>query len=208
MACCVAFLFSCQNTGTVQYPQTTKKPVVDTYFGTSVTDNYRWLEDDLSEETATWVRAQNETTFSYLDQIPYRSKLAERLTSIWDYAKQTAPFLEGDFTYYYRNSGLQNQYVLYRQNTADQEEAFLNPNTFSEDGTTSLAGLSFSEDGKTLAYAISEGGSDWRKVIVMDAGSKKILEDTLKNIKFSGIQWKLNQGFYYSSYDKPERSVL
>ena len=206
--CCLAFLFSCHNTATVQYPETTKKPVVDSYFGTSITDNYRWLEDDLSQETAAWVSAQNETTFSYLDRIPYRSELTERLTSIWDYAKQTAPFVEGDFTYYYRNSGLQNQYVLYRKNTADKEEVFLNPNTFSEDGTTSLAGLSFSDDGKTLAYAISEGGSDWRKVIVMDAGSKKILEDTLKNIKFSGIQWKRNEGFYYSSYDKPQGSVL
>lgn len=204
----LTLLMSCQNTTGFQYPDTKKKPVTDRYFDTEVVDNYRWLEDDLSEDTAEWVAEQNEVTFSYLDQIPYRAQLADRLQSIWDYPKQTAPFKEGDFTYFYRNTGLQNQYVLFRSTKKDGEEVFLNPNTFSKDGTTSLAGVSFSDDGNTVAYSISEGGSDWRKVIVMDAQSKTILEDTLVDIKFSGVQWKRNEGFYYSRYDKPEGSAL
>ena len=206
--CVFILLLSCQNTDSITYPTTVKKPVTDTYFDTPVTDNFRWLEDDLSDETATWVGAQNKVTSSYLKNIPYRTQLVERLKMLWDYAKQTAPFQEGDYTYYYRNTGLQNQYVLYRKDAVGKEEVFLDPNEFSEDGTTSLAGLSFSKDGATVAYAISEGGSDWRKVIVMDVASKTILEDTLTNIKFSGIQWRVNQGFYYSSYDKPKGSEL
>ena len=206
--CVITLLLSCQNTDSITYPTTVKKPVTDTYFDTPVTDNFRWLEDDLSDETATWVGAQNKVTSSYLEDIPYRTQLAERLKTLWDYAKQTAPFQEGDYTYYYRNTGLQNQYVLYRKDAVGKEEVFLDPNEFSEDGTTSLAGLSFSKNGSTVAYAISEGGSDWRKVIVMDVASKTIVEDTLTNIKFSGIQWRVNQGFYYSSYDKPKGSEL
>ena len=206
--CVITLLLSCQNTDSITYPKTVKKPVTDTYFDTPVTDNFRWLEDDLSDETSTWVSAQNKVTSSYLEDIPYRTQLAERLKTLWDYAKQTAPFQEGDYSYYYRNTGLQNQYVLYRKDAFGEEEVFLDPNEFSEDGTTSLAGLSFSKDGATVAYAISEGGSDWRKVIVMDVASKTIVEDTLTNIKFSGIQWRANQGFYYSSYDKPKGSEL
>ena len=201
---------ACQNNAELQYPKTTKNPVVDSYFDTKITDNYRWLEDDLSEETAQWVGAQNDVTFSYLEQIPYREALAQRLKSLWNYEKQSAPFVEGDYTYYYKNTGLQNQYVLYRKHNSsdEQEEVFLDPNTFSKDGTTSLAGVSFSKNGNTVAYAISEGGSDWRKVIVMDVPSKKIVEDTLVNIKFSGLEWKNNDGFFYSSYDKPGGSAL
>ena len=151
---------------------------------------------------------QNETTFSYLDNIPFRRELKERLEQLWNYEKVSAPFKEGDYTYFYKNDGLQNQYVVYRDKEGETPEVFLDPNTFAEDGTTSLAGLSFSENGKLAAYSISEGGSDWRKVIVMDALNKKIVEDTLVDIKFSGIQWKLNDGFFYSSYDKPEGSEL
>ena len=151
---------------------------------------------------------QNETTFSYLDNIPFRRELKERLEQLWNYEKVSAPFKEGDYTYFYKNDGLQNQYVVYRDKEGETPEVFLDPNTFAEDGTTSLAGLSFSENGKLAAYSISEGGSDWRKVIVMDALNKKIIEDTLVDIKFSGIQWKLNDGFFYSSYDKPEGSEL
>ena len=201
-------ILACQNQKTVTYPETIKKPVTDNYFDTTVTDNYRWLEDDLSEETTQWVGQQNEVTYSYLEDIPYRSRLAERLESLWNYEKQSAPFKEGDFIYYYKNSGLQNQYVLYRKSETTPEEVFLDPNTFSEDGTTSLAGVSFSRDGKTVAYSISEGGSDWRKVIVMDALTKTIVEDTLVDIKFSGLTWKNNEGFFYSSYDKPDGSAL
>jgi prolyl oligopeptidase len=182
--------------------------VVDTYFDAEVLDNYRWLEDDYAPNTKNWVEKQNETTFSYLDNIPFRSELKERLEQLWNYEKVSAPFKEGDYTYFYKNDGLQNQYVVYRDKEGETPEVFLDPNTFAEDGTTSLAGLSFSENGKLAAYSISEGGSDWRKVIVMDALDKKIIEDTLVDIKFSGIQWKLNDGFFYSSYDKPEGSEL
>lgn len=203
------FLISCQNKPTeVTYPVTEKIPVVDTYFDTEVLDNYRWLEDDYAPNTKNWVEKQNETTFSYLDNIPFRSELKERLEQLWNYEKVSAPFKEGDYTYFYKNDGLQNQYVVYRDKEGETPEVFLDPNTFAEDGTTSLAGLSFSENGKLAAYSISEGGSDWRKVIVMDALDKKIIEDTLVDIKFSGIQWKLNDGFFYSSYDKPEGSEL
>ena len=203
------FLISCQNKPTeVTYPVTEKIPVVDTYFDTEVLDNYRWLEDDYAPNTKNWVEKQNETTFSYLDNIPFRRELKERLEQLWNYEKVSAPFKEGDYTYFYKNDGLQNQYVVYRDKEGETPEVFLDPNTFAEDGTTSLAGLSFSENGKLAAYSISEGGSDWRKVIVMDALNKKIIEDTLVDIKFSGIQWKLNDGFFYSSYDKPEGSEL
>lgn len=193
----------------LNYPETKKVDTVTNYFGTEVQDPYRWLEDDRSEETENWVAAENKVTFNYLEKIPYRTQLKERLTQLWDYEKLGAPFTEGDYIYFYKNDGLQNQSVMYRKKGEDGEaKVFLNPNKFSEDGTTSLAGLSFSKDGKTLAYAISEGGSDWRKVIVLDAENKKILGDTIKDVKFSGLSWKANEGFYYSSYDKPDGSEL
>ncbi|HLW09947.1 MAG TPA: prolyl oligopeptidase family serine peptidase [Fermentimonas sp.] len=192
----------------VNYPETQKMDVVDTYFGTEVKDPYRWLEDDRSDETAAWVKAQNEVTFDYLDKIPYRNKIKIQLEEIWNYEKIGAPFIEGNYTFYFKNDGLQNQHVLYRKDSNGNEEVFLDPNEFSEDGTTSLAGLAFSKDSKTIAYAISEGGSDWRKVIIMDVESKSILGDTLIDIKFSGLSWKGNDGFYYSSYDKPTGSEL
>lgn len=192
----------------LEYPETAKVDSVDTYFGTDVPDPYRWLEDDRSPETEDWVRRQNALTFSYLEEIPYREELKKRLEQLWNYEKLGTPFKEGGFTYFYKNDGLQDQYVVYRTQGDQPAEVFLDPNTFSEDGTTSLAGLSFSRDGSRAAYSISEGGSDWRKVIVMDAIRREIVEDTLRDIKFSGISWKGNEGFYYSSYDKPEGSEL
>src|SRR5690606_38161007 len=131
------------------------------------------------------------------------------LSELWNYEKIGAPFTEGDYIYFSKNDGLQNQYVIYRKKGENgTPEVFLDPNKFSADGTTSLGGLSFSEDGKTLAYSISEGGSDWRKVIIMDAETKEIVEDTIVDVKFSGMSWKGNEGFYYSSYEKPEGSEL
>ena len=195
----------------LNYPETKKVDTVTNYFGTEVKDPYRWLEDDRSEETEAWVKAENKVTFDYLNQIPYRDSLKERLSKLWNYEKVSAPYKEGDYTYFSKNNGLQNQYVIYRYKTGEDPstaEVFLDPNKFSEDGTTSLGGMSFSEDGKTLAYAISEGGSDWRKVIVMNAETKEITEDTLVDIKFSGMSWKGNEGFFYSSYDKPKGSEL
>ncbi len=192
----------------ITYPKTKKGKVVDTYFGTKVEDPYRWLEDDRSEETAAWVKAQNKVTFDYLKQIPFRDELKKRLEKLWNYEKFSAPFKEGKYTYFYKNDGLQNQYVVYRQKGNETPEVFLDPNTFSKDGTVSLGALEFSKDGSLAAYSISEGGSDWRKIIVIDAESKKRKEDTLVDVKFSGISWKGNEGFYYSSYDKPKGSEL
>ncbi|WP_426431953.1 prolyl oligopeptidase family serine peptidase [Winogradskyella sp. HB-48] len=213
----LSIFVSCKNESekvkpiTVNYPETKKVDTVDNYFGEDVSDPYRWLEDDRSAETEAWVKSQNQTTFGYLDNIPYREELKERLTKLWNYEKIGAPFKEGDYTYFYKNDGLQNQYVIYRyKNDADPEtaEVFLDPNTFKEDGTISLGGTSFSKDGKTLAYSISEGGSDWRKILIMNVETKEIIEDTLVDIKFSGMSWYKNEGFYYSSYDKPKGSEL
>lgn len=188
----------------LNYPETRQETsIVDDYFGTKVSDPYRWLEDDRSEETGAWVKAQNEVSFQYLESIPYRQKIVDRLTELWNYEKFSAPFKRGGFTYFYKNDGLQNQYVLFREKENEKPEVFLDPNTFSSDGTTSLGGLSFSENGNLVAYSISEGGSDWRKVILMNAITKEIMEDTLIDIKFSGLSWRGNEGIYYSSYDKP-----
>ena len=202
-------LASCQdNSGKMNYPDTQKIPIVDSYFETEVIDSYRWLEDDNSKKTKSWVGKQNEVTFSYLEDIPFRSQLKNRLEQLWNYEKLSAPFKEGDFTYFYKNDGLQNQSVIYRQKKDEVAKVFLNPNTFAKDGTTSLAGLSFSSSGKLVAYSVSEGGSDWRKIIVLDAIQNTIIEDTIVDVKFSGIQWKLEEGFFYSSYDKPDGSEL
>jgi len=206
----MALLISCNGPvkKKIEYPVTKKGDVVDTYFGTTVPDPYRWLEDDRSEETAAWVKEQNKVTFGYLEAIPYREEIKNRLEKMWNYEKYTAPFKEGDYTYFSRNNGLQNQFVVYRQKGNGETEIFLDPNTFSADGTTSLGEMEFSDDGSKVAYSISEGGSDWREVIVMDASTKKIISDTLTDIKFSGLSWQGNEGFYYSSYDKPKGSEL
>nr|WP_314838514.1 prolyl oligopeptidase family serine peptidase [uncultured Flavobacterium sp.] len=192
----------------ITYPTTNKGTTVDAYFDAKVPDPYRWLEDDKSAETGAWVKAQNEVTYGYLNQIPFRDALKARMEKLWNYEKIGAPFKEGNFTYYYKNNGLQNQSVLYRKDAKGTETVFLDPNTFSKDGTTSLGGLDFSKDGSKVAYAISEGGSDWRKVIIMDAITNTIIEDTIVDVKFSGVSWRGNEGFYYSSYDKPKGSEL
>lgn len=213
LACLLAFHTNLvagdkQSSSKLQYPITQEGEVIDTYFGTKVADPYRWLEDDRSKDTEDWVKRQNEVTFGYLDQIPYRKALADRLTELWNYEKISSPFKEGDFTYFYRNDGLQNQSVVYRQKDGGEPEVFLDPNGFSDDGTTSLAQLSFSSDGSLAAYSISEGGSDWRKIIVIDAKTKKQVGEPLVDVKFSGISWRGSEGFYYSSYDKPKGSEL
>lgn len=192
----------------LNYPQTTQKPDSSVYFGTTIQDPYRWLEDDLSAETEAWVKEQNSFTQDYLSKIEFKDKIKARFSALWDYEKVGAPFVEGERTYFYKNDGLQDQYVIYRKTENGEDEVFINPNDFSTDGTISLGDVSFSKDGSKVAYSISEGGSDWRKVIIMDAASKSILEDTLVDIKFSGISWKGNDGFYYSSYDKPKGSEL
>ena len=196
-----------QQNGTMklQYPQTRKDDLVkDTYFGTTVADPYRWLENDTAADTKAWVKEENKVTQGYLKQIPYRDAIRKRLEALWNYERYSAPSKEGKYTYFYKNSGLQNQAVYYRQLDNQEPEVFLDPNTFSAKGTTSLAEIHFSKDGTLAAYQISEGGSDWHKVIVINALTKEQLDDTLHDVKFSGLAWKGNEGFYYSSYDKPK----
>ncbi len=197
-----------KNSKKITYPSTQKIEHMDTYFETKINDPYRWLEDDKSSETANWVTQQNKLTYSYLDKIPYRTAIKERMEKLWNYEKISAPFKEGNFTYFYKNNGLQNQSVLYRKDASGNEEVFLDPNLLSKDGTTSLGDVSFSKDGSLVAFAISEGGSDWRKVVVWNAITKEVIGETLVDVKFSGIAWFKNQGFYYSSYDKPKGSEL
>lgn len=188
---------------TGKYPQTKTIEQTDDFFGTKVADPYRWLENDTANDTKEWVVAENKVTQEYLQQIPFREAIKKRLTTLWNYEKYSAPFKEGAYTYFYKNDGLQNQSVLYRQKGNEQPEVFLDPNKFAADGTTSLSGLEFTKDGSLAAYTISEGGADWNKLIVIDATTKKIMDDTLE-VKFSGIAWKGKEGFYYSRYDKPK----
>nr|WP_315131895.1 prolyl oligopeptidase family serine peptidase [uncultured Flavobacterium sp.] len=199
--------FGQQSNGLI-YPRTDKVAHTDNYFGINVNDPYRWLEDDKSTETGAWVKAENKVTFDYLSKIPFRNAIKERMEKLWNYEKISAPFKEGDFTYYYKNNGLQNQSILYRKDASGKEEIFLDPNTFSKDATTSLDAVSFSKDGSLVAYSISEAGSDWRKVIFIDAKTKQNIDQNLIDVKFSGLSWKGNEGIFYSSYEKPKGSEL
>ena len=189
---------------TLPYPVPKKVDTVTTYFGTPVPDPYRWLEDDRADDTKAWVQAENKVTQGYLAQIAYRDAIHKRLEQLWNYEKYSAPFKEGKYTYFYKNDGLQSQSVLWRQVGEGAPEVFLDPNQFSKDGTTSLQGIDFTKDGSMAAYQLSEGGSDWRKVIVIKTNDKSAVGDTLTDVKFSGIAWRGTEGFYYSSYDKPK----
>ncbi|EGR1141757.1 TPA: prolyl oligopeptidase family protein [Vibrio parahaemolyticus] len=192
----------------MHYPNTCKDSVVDTYFGHDIADPYRWLEDDRSEETEQWVSGQNSVTFDFLGQIPYRQQIRDLVANSQNYEKYSQPFVRGDYTYFYKNDGLQNQSVLYRRKGEGEAEVFLDPNTFSEEGTTSLGEVSFSKDYRLVAYSISEGGSDWRKIFVIDTETKEQLEPEIVDAKFTSISWLGSKGFYYSSYDKPQGSEL
>ncbi|MCF8230331.1 MAG: prolyl oligopeptidase family serine peptidase [Bacteroidales bacterium] len=198
-------IYSCEGEKKINYPEAKKVDTVDVYFGTEVPDPYRWLEDDNSEETAEWVKAQNEITNAYLADIPFREAIEKRMTELWNYPKYQVPFKEGDHYFYFKNDGLQNQSVLYMQKSLDAEpEVLLDPNQFSEDGTIALASMGISHDGKLLAYGISRSGSDWNEICVMDVKSRRQLKDTIRWVKFSGIAWE-GVGFYYSGYDAPEK---
>lgn len=187
----------------INYPETRKTDTIDVYFGTQVADPYRWLEDDNSEETAAWVKAQNDVTNAYLAKIPFRDQVRERLTSMWNYPRYGVPFKKGGKYFFFKNDGIQNQSVLYIQDSLQAEpRVFLDPNKLSEDGTTALGTYSVSKDGKYFAYAISKAGSDWNEIYVMETETGKQLADKLEWVKFSGISWREN-GFYYSRYDKP-----
>jgi prolyl oligopeptidase len=192
----------------LEYPVSAKGEVVDTYFDQQVADPYRWLEDDRSDETNAWVAAQNEVTQGYLQQITYRGQIADVVRDLINYERVSAPFTEGDYTYFYKNDGLQNQSVVYRQKDGSEPTVFIDPNKFSEDGTVSLASLAFSDDGSLAAYQTSTGGSDWREVYVINTETMEQIGEPLQEVKFSGLSWYKNDGFYYSSYDKPEGSEL
>jgi prolyl oligopeptidase len=207
------FIMSCSNPPKPEkisnYPASAKVDTIDVYFGEQVPDPYRWMENDTIKQVAKWVSAQNDVTFGFLDKIPYRAQIKKRLEELNNYEKVGSPFKRGEFIYYYKNSGLQNHSVLYRKKgEVGAEEVFLDPNTFSKDGTTRLAGVSFSKDGSRVAFQISKGGADWTEAIVMNALDKTILEDTIRDIKFSGISWRGNDGFYFSTYEKPKGSQL
>ena len=190
------------------YPKAVKGNQTDIYFGTAVADPYRDLEND-SEATRKWVDEEVANTQNYLSKIPFRDQIKKQLTDIWNYEKIGAPFKEGDHTYYYKNNGLQAQSVLYRTNNKTKEtEVFLDPNKFSEKGTTSLSQLSFNKKGNLAAYSISEGGSDWNKIIIIDPITKNQIDETIVDVKFSGISWKGDEGFFYSSYEKPKEGTV
>ena len=198
-----------EEVASLKYPTTTKTDSVDTYFDTKVADPYRWLENDTAKATGDWVKSQNDVTFAYLNAIPFRDQIKKRLEEVYNYERVTAPFKEGDYYYFYKNNGLQNQSVLFRKKGLDGEpEVFLDPNGFSKDGTSALGGVSFTKDGTMAAYLIQEGGSDWRKAVVIKTVDKAMIGDTLRDLKFTGISWRGNEGFYYSSYDKPKGSEL
>jgi prolyl oligopeptidase len=189
-----------------QYPETRKTDHTDRYFGTEVADPYHWLEQDKNAETTDWVKRQNAFTQDYLAKIPFRSQLRQKLETIQHFTQYKDAFIHGNYYYFYRNDGLQNQFVLYRQKGKDgQPEVFLDPNTFSEDGTVALSALSISGDGKYCAYSISKKGSDWSEAYVMEIEGRKLLNEKLKWLKFSGLSWYKNEGFYYSRYPVPNK---
>ncbi|MGH9931924.1 MAG: hypothetical protein ACREA9_22215, partial [Pyrinomonadaceae bacterium] len=191
----------------IVYPETKKGDTVDDYFGTKVADPYRWLEDDtaVSPDVASWVEAENKVTFAYLEKIPFRAKIKDRLTQLFNYPKYSAPTRRGDYFFYTKNDGLQNQSVWYRQKGLDgTPEVLLDPNKLSADGTTRLGAFSLSKDGKYVAYGVSKGGSDWNDVYVMDVASKQVESEHVEWMKASGVSWQGN-GFYYSRYPAPEK---
>ena len=200
-------LNTCCFSGKIKYPETKKENIVDVYFGTEVSDPYRWLENDTSKATMDWVEAQNVVTFAYLSKIPFRNQLKERLTELYNYEKIGTPRKHNGKYYFYKNDGLQNQSVMYVKETLDGEaEEILDPNKFSEDGTVALTGTYFSNDGKYLAYTISRSGSDWEEIFVMDLITNELTDDHILWAKFTGVSWH-GDGFYYSSYDAPEAGL-
>jgi prolyl oligopeptidase len=190
------------------YPVTQRGEVIDTYFDVEVADPYRWLEDDMSDQTGAWVKAQNAVTHGYLKAIPYRSQIEQLLTKKWDYEKPGRPIHVGESTYWFFNSGLQNQSVMYQQRPGEEARVFLDPNTLAADGTTSLSSYEFSPDGQRMAYAVSEGGSDWRKIYIMDTTTLAIVDGPIVDAKFTTPKWRDNNSFYYSVYEKPDGSEL
>jgi prolyl oligopeptidase len=197
-----------KTSNTIKYPLSRQCDQVDNYHGVAVPDPYRWLEDDRSEETALWVKKQNELTFAYLNEIPFKSAIFEDLESAYNYPKHSAPAKKGEYFYYYKNDGLQNQPVLLRQKGLDGPvEVVLDPNQLSAEGTTRLTVFSLSKDGKYAVCGFSKGGSDWQEYQLMEMETLKMLTDTVKWVKVSGVAWQ-GDGFYYSRYPEPDGSAL
>ncbi len=194
----------------IKYPKVKKVDQVDNYFGTTISDPYRWLEDDKSTETAEWVAAQNKVTQDYLSKIPFREQVRKRLEEMWNYPKYSSPRKEKEYYYFYKNDGLQNQSILYRQKGLNgTAEVFIDPNKMSKDGTAAVGSPAFSKSKKYAGYLIAQAGSDWQEGYVMDVATKKQLSDKIEWIKFSGLTWKGDDGFYYSRYPEPdEKSKL
>ncbi len=196
------------NAQTITYPVTKKTDQADEYFGMKIADPYRWLENDTARDTEEWVVEQNKLTHDYLAKIPFRAKIHKRLTELWDYPRYGAPQQEGDWYIFSKNSGLQNQAVLYMRRGLDgNEELLLAPNTLSSDGTVALQAMEFSKKQKYFAYAVSASGSDWQEVFVMDVKSRQLLKDKLEYVKFTGISWAGEDGFYYSGYERPKNEA-
>lgn len=193
----------------IVYPVSRKVDQIDVIHGVRVSDPYRWLEDPDSEETKAWVEAQNRVTFAYLGEIKARSGLGQRLSKLWDFEKYAIPVKMGDRYFYARNSGLQNQYVLYTLKDLESEpRVLLDPNTLSDDGTIALSGTAITEDGKFMAYGLSSSGSDWQEWHVRDVETGSDLPDLIKWVKFSGAAWtKDGKGFFYSRYDEPNEAT-
>jgi len=202
------FLPACKKAETqvkLAYPVAKKVDQVDDYFGTKVQDPYRWLEDENAQEVKDWVQAENKVTFAYLEKIPFREKIRQRITEIYNYPKYGSPFRAGEYYFFYKNDGLQNQSVIYIQKGLDgKPEVFLDPNKLSPDGTVRIGLVGFSKDNRQVTIARSEAGSDWQELRVMEVESRKELSDRIQWVKFSGAAWHGN-GFYYSGYDKPEK---
>jgi prolyl oligopeptidase len=207
---CLVAGISQQMIKTINYPEARKSDQTDDYHGVKVADPYRWLEDLDSAETRAWVEAENKLSFGFLEAIPQRTPIKQRLTRLWNYEKYGIPFREGNRYFYTRNSGLQNQAVLYTVTSLDaQPQQVLDPNTLSTDGTVALSGLQVSPDGKLLAYSLSASGSDWQEWKVRDVETSKDLSDDLKWVKFSGASWTRDgKGFFYSRYDEPKSDAL
>jgi prolyl oligopeptidase len=203
----LAGIFLIMNTlnAQLQYPVTKKIEQTDNYFGTTVADPYRWLEDDKSEPTKEWVTAENAVTQNYLGKIPYRAKFQAAIEKVFNYPRYSAPFKNNGWFYFYKNDGLQNQSVLYRQfGLEGKPELVLDPNKLSADGTTRLQLFDLSKDGRYAAVGLSKGGSDWETYSVRDMNTGTSLPDELRWVKFSGAAWKGN-GFYYSRYPEPQK---
>ncbi|MFH1005774.1 MAG: prolyl oligopeptidase family serine peptidase [Bacteroidota bacterium] len=207
---CLLVLASCtsnQSTNSqIQYPVTKKVDTADNYFGTKIADPYRWLENDTTAETAQWVKAENKVTFDYLSKIPYRQQIKDRLTQIWNFEKYYVPFKKGEYYFFYKNDGIQNQNVLYFQKGLNgTPKILIDPNKLSADGTVSLSGISIREDGKYIAYNLSKSGSDWNDILIIDIDKVTTSSDTIHWVKFSSASWK-GDGFYYSTYPAPDLS--